>query len=247
MERLIDSIYDAQVKALENDPYIASKMREAELNDITISDTILGELSALGGPKPVPTTPVKQMSYPDLSSFLRMNPEWMDTAVEIQKNEDLSDRDLIEFMTSNFNGVGGDTKSATGKTPYLSTLGNVTGIDGSPLWKWGLDIDLKKGDPVKSPVSGKVLAVANNGGFGKQVKVRGADGNEYWFSHLDGYSVKVGDTINKGQVVGLGGNTGKTIALGGGDGSHLDLTVKDKNGNYIPPRQIKSLLDNILV
>lgn len=131
--------------------------------------------------------------------------------------------------------------NASASTPYLSTLGPITGLDGSSLWKWGLDIDLKKGQPVPALVGGQVIAVAPNGGFGNQVKVRAADGTEYWYSHLQNGSVKVGQTIQRGQIIGLGGNTGNTIAGPGGDGSHLDLTAKDKNGNYISPRAIAAL------
>lgn len=159
----------------------------------------------------------------------------------------LSDEEIMEDL--GFNSVGGDTKPATGgNTPYLKTLGAITGIDGSPLWKHGLDIDLKMGDPVKSPVSGTVLATRTSPkGFGKQVRVKGDDGNEYWFSHLDGFDVNAGARIKVGQVIGKGGNTGSVIPMGGGDGSHLDLTVKDKNGNYIPPREIKKMLDKVMV
>jgi murein DD-endopeptidase MepM/ murein hydrolase activator NlpD len=151
-----------------------------------------------------------------------------------------------------FSNVGADTQQGfigplkEGQTLYLKTLGPITGLDGSPLWRHGLDIDLKKGDPVRNAVTGKVLAVAPNGGFGLQVKVKGVDGREYWYSHLDGANVKVGQTIPAGSMLGRGGNSGKTIAMGGGDGSHLDLTVK-QNGKYMPPRQIKRLLDNIYV
>lgn len=160
---------------------------------------------------------------------------------------DLSDEEIMGIL--GFSSVGSDTKPATGgNTPYLKTLGAITGIDGSPLWKHGLDIDLKIGDPVKSPVSGTVIATRTSPkGFGKQVRVKGDDGNEYWFSHLDGFDVVAGAKIRAGQVVGRGGNTGSVIPMGGGDGSHLDLTVKDKNGNYIPPRKIKKMLDKVMV
>ncbi|MBT7928748.1 hypothetical protein HN682_02355, partial [Candidatus Peregrinibacteria bacterium] len=47
-------------------------------------------------------------------------------------------------------------------------LGNITAYGSTP-WKHGLDIDLKKGDPVPSPATGKVVFAGNNKGFGKQV------------------------------------------------------------------------------
>lgn len=136
-----------------------------------------------------------------------------------------------------FNRVGNTSAS----TPYLSKLGPITGLDGSSLWKWGLDIDLKMGQPVPALVGGQVIAVAPNGGFGNQVKIRAADGTEFWYSHLQNGTVKVGQTIQRGQIIGLGGNTGNTIPGPGGDGSHLDLTAKDPQGNYISPRTIAQL------
>jgi len=162
---------------------------------------------------------------------------------------DFTDDEIREVLSPDFPSVGGDTNPATGgNTPYLKTMGAITGIDGSPLWKHGLDIDLKIGDPVKSPISGTVIATKTSPkGFGKQVRVKGDDGNEYWFSHLDGFDVNAGAKIKVGQVLGRGGNTGSVIPMGGGDGSHLDLTVKDKNGKYIPPREIKKMLDKVMV
>lgn len=44
MKTLVEKMYSAQVNALKNDPYIASKKSEALKYGITIEDTILGEL-----------------------------------------------------------------------------------------------------------------------------------------------------------------------------------------------------------
>lgn len=126
---------------------------------------------------------------------------------------------------------------------YFANLGQVTGPNGSPLWKWGLDVDLKIGDPVPSPVSGEVIYVGKNGGFGNQVKVRDANGNEIWLSHLQGAKVKVGDKVGAGQVVGSGGNSGNTIPGKGGDGSHLDITIKKPKGGYFTAPEVQSYIN----
>ena len=144
------------------------------------------------------------------------------------------------FLESFNNDLSTSEKGLTGKGDVLA-LGNITGF-GSSLWKHGLDIDLKIGDPVPTPSSGEVIFTGNNGGFGKQVKIKTAKGNEVWLSHLDSINVKVGDRISKGQFIGKGGNTGKTIPLGGGDGSHLDLTVQRPDGSFFDPRDIANLL-----
>lgn len=151
--------------------------------------------------------------------------------------------DIINKYLQGFNSAG----NASASTPYLSTLGSITGLNGSPLWKHGLDIDLKIGQPVRNAVGGTVIAVAPNGGFGNQVKIRAADGTEYWYSHLQKGTVKVGQHVPKGAIIGLGGNSGNTIPGKGGDGSHLDLTAKDRNGNYIPPSKIAQLLKQTYV
>ena len=44
MQNLVKSLYDTQVKALNKDPYIASKRKEAAQNGVKPEDTILGEL-----------------------------------------------------------------------------------------------------------------------------------------------------------------------------------------------------------
>jgi murein DD-endopeptidase MepM/ murein hydrolase activator NlpD len=89
----------------------------------------------------------------------------------------------------------------------------------------GADIDLKKGDPVYTPVSGEVIFVGPNGGYGNQIKIRDDNGNEVWLAHLDSGTVQVGQRVSAGQLVGIGGNTGNVISGKGGDGSHLDIRV----------------------
>lgn len=161
--------------------------------------------------------------------------------IEEMQNDGLSEVDILHVLTDpgGFNEVGGDTYKATS---YLSNYGPITGKDGSEYWKWGLDVDLQKGDKVFSPVDGTVVKVGKNGNFGNQIQIKTSKGNLVWLSHLDGFTAKVGDQVKTGQVVGVGGNTGKTIALGGGDGSHLDITVKKPNGSYYTPQEIKRIL-----
>jgi murein DD-endopeptidase MepM/ murein hydrolase activator NlpD len=137
-----------------------------------------------------------------------------------------------------FNSAG----NALASKPYLSTLGPITGANGSSLWKYGLDVDLKVGDPVLSPVNGTVIYAGKNGGFGNQIKIRDEAGNEIWFSHLASGNVKVGQKVRAGQKIALGGNTGNTIAGPGGDGSHLDITMKNSKGQLLSAPAVQKYL-----
>jgi murein DD-endopeptidase MepM/ murein hydrolase activator NlpD len=157
-------------------------------------------------------------------------------SINIDNNQD----DPLGITSSPFNQVGNTSAS---KTSYLNNYGAITGEDGSPYWKWGLDVDLKKGDPVFSPVSGVVVQAGDKGdGFGNRVGIKTPQGNIVYLSHLDGVDVKVGQSTSTNQMIGKGGNSGKTIAVGGGDGSHLDITVKKPDGTYYTPQEIKSKL-----
>jgi len=140
-------------------------------------------------------------------------------------------------------GTGGGTSGGTGAVSLQMTTDYLNGLDpnwiantgtgqvmtGSP-WGYGLDIDGKIGDPVKSPVTGKVIRVESdkNGsktGFGNNVLIETEDGKIIQFSHLDSTSVTVGQDVDSSTVLGALGNTGYVIAGKGGDGSHLDITM----------------------
>lgn len=143
----------------------------------------------------------------------------------------------LDLSGLGFSKVGGDTYKATS---YLSNYGPITG-EGSKLWKWGLDVDLKKGDPVFSPAEGTVVFSGDSKGFGNRVGIKTAQGNIIYLSHNDALGVKVGDKVTKGQVVALGGNSGSTYSTNG-DGSHLDITVKRPDGKYYTPQEIRKIL-----
>ena len=83
----------------------------------------------------------------------------------------------------------------------------------------GIDIDLITGDEVMSMFDGVVRYVNTHAGHGKTVVVRHFNGLETVYTHLSRQSVKVNDTVQKGQVVGHGGATGNAR------GSHLHLEV----------------------
>jgi len=83
----------------------------------------------------------------------------------------------------------------------------------------GIDIDLITGDKVMSMFDGVVRYVNRRNGHGKTVVVRHFNGLETVYAHLSRQSVKVNDTVKKGQLIGLGGTTGNAR------GSHLHLEV----------------------
>lgn len=119
------------------------------------------------------------------------------------------------------------------------SVGYITGY-GSPLWKYGLDVQLK-GDnaPVRAPMAGTVEFTGNVDGFGNKVRLRLDDGRAIQMGHLSRINAKPGQRIAIGDVIGTQGNSGKTI---GKTGIHVDYTLYGQDGKPLPVAElIKSL------
>jgi len=101
-----------------------------------------------------------------------------------------------------------------------------------------LDIDGEIGDPIYTPISGKVVEAQSSGGWGTTVVVEDSGGNKWRFAHFDSANVSVGDEISAGTMLGTMGNTGHVIKGEGGDGSHLHMEVKNANGSLINPANL---------
>lgn len=125
-----------------------------------------------------------------------------------------------------------------------ATKGNITTQYGGSTkyenFHPGVDIAHGMGTQLPSYTSGKVTEVVSgkkqgDSGFGNYIIVTDNEGNKLRYSHLQNTYVRVGQQINKGQVLGTEGNSGQTYSLSGGTGAHLDLRVKDIYGKYINP------------
>jgi murein DD-endopeptidase MepM/ murein hydrolase activator NlpD len=92
----------------------------------------------------------------------------------------------------------------------------------------GLDFGVVVGTDVQSTISGKVAYAGwNDQGYGNLVIVDNGTYQTY-YAHLSEIPVSVGDTVQKGEVVGLSGNTGNST------GPHLHYEVR-KNYTAIDP------------
>ena len=84
----------------------------------------------------------------------------------------------------------------------------------------GIDIKLNRGDSIFVLFDGVVRVSMYHRGYGNCVIVRHYSGIETLYAHLQQRNVKVGDLINAGQLIGLGGNTGRST------GPHLHLETR---------------------
>ncbi|MCW8972726.1 MAG: M23 family metallopeptidase, partial [Gammaproteobacteria bacterium] len=92
----------------------------------------------------------------------------------------------------------------------------------------GLDIAAPTGTPVKAPTAGKVIETGNYFFNGNTVFIDHGEGLVTMFCHLDSIDVKVGQAVNRGDVVARVGATGRVT------GPHLHWTVSMNNTRVDP-------------
>jgi len=93
----------------------------------------------------------------------------------------------------------------------------------------GLDFAAPIGTPVRSVMAGEVIQADWEGAYGRQVKVRHADGTVTSYSHMSEFDVSVGDKVQAGSMVGRIGVTGNTT------GPHVHFEVLPGGGSPIDP------------
>ena len=96
-----------------------------------------------------------------------------------------------------------------GDHPITSYYGwRTSPITGARSFHDGVDVSMPVGTELYSLVNGKVRIAKADANGGKYIQVVSSDGKGHWCLHLSEYKVKVGDIVNKGQLIGLSGNTG---------------------------------------
>ena len=100
----------------------------------------------------------------------------------------------------------------------------------------GVDLGLCHGEDrtIVAAFKGTVVKVRNQGrrkGYGKYVILDHGNGLTTLYAHLASWQVNVGDTLQAGDTIGVGGNTGRSF------GAHLHFEMRF-NGNYIDPATI---------
>jgi murein DD-endopeptidase MepM/ murein hydrolase activator NlpD len=92
----------------------------------------------------------------------------------------------------------------------------------------GVDYRAPAGAPVVAVANGTVISAGLNGGAGRMVHLRHANGFETEYLHLSSIAVKNGGHVRQGDLIGRVGATGLATA------PHLDYRVK-RNGAFINP------------
>lgn len=136
--------------------------------------------------------------------------------------EELRQQDLLHVMRENRE-ILASTPSIWPTDGYLtSTFGRRASPFGTGTTDFhkGLDIANRPGTPVRAPAKGVVTFTGWDGGYGNCVVVNHGNNISTRYAHLQQIFTKVGQAVNRGDVIASVGSTGRST------GPHLHYEVR---------------------
>jgi murein DD-endopeptidase MepM/ murein hydrolase activator NlpD len=124
---------------------------------------------------------------------------------------------------------------------HLGKINNEFGFRRNPFggrsyeFHPGMDIDGERGEVVVAPANGVVIKAGWQGGYGNLIEIDHGNGLTTRYGHLSKINVSIGDTIQRGQLIGLIGSTGRST----GPHLHYELRLNDKsiNPRFLLPQE----------
>jgi murein DD-endopeptidase MepM/ murein hydrolase activator NlpD len=108
--------------------------------------------------------------------------------------------------------------------PLLNIMRTHTGVD------WGAPM----GTPIFASGNGEIESIGLEGGYGKYIRIRHANGYETAYGHMSAFArnLEEGSHVRQGQVIGYVGSTG----LSTGSHVHYEILI---NGRFVDPMKVK--------
>ena len=152
--------------------------------------------------------------------------------------------DLIQGALAG-NGLGTSLQPAMANTtPSIWPVkGHITSgygnrqdpFNGKGAFHPGIDLSAPYGSPVFATADGHVVSAEWEGGLGHCVKIsHGRNGFATIYGHLKEYFVRPGQSVRRGEVIGLVGSSGRTT------GKHLHYEVHLRRMNVNPYRYLRN-------
>ena len=111
--------------------------------------------------------------------------------------------------------------SLPGKGHVISRFGPRSG-----RMHTGTDIKMNKGDTIYAAFDGLVTRSKYYHGYGNMIVLDHGNQLETYYAHLSAYLIKYGDSVTKGQAIGLAGATGRATT------SHLHFEIRENQKPY---------------
>jgi len=132
------------------------------------------------------------------------------------------------------------TFGGKGNVPKSSNFGWRTHpISGKKTFHKGVDFHAKVGTPIYATGKGKVIYAGyhqnRNGthGYGNRIEVRYDNGYTATYNHLSDGNVRVGDTVEEGDLLGKTGGAKGQPGSGASTGAHLHMELYPNSDEHL--------------
>ena len=148
---------------------------------------------------------------------------------EIKAAEEKYKRELEALKQQQNNGSSGSAFTGTGTFIKPVNTGSITAG-----WRYSsgalhaaVDYGVPVGTPVYASAAGVVIKTANlNYSYGTYVVLQHTNGMQTWYAHGSSLKVSEGQTVSKGQLIMLSGNSGNS------HGAHLHFEMRTSPYSY---------------
>lgn len=152
-------------------------------------------------------------------------------AVNISKNISTKDGVIIYEIVNRYNPEIYFDKSFVyplNEIINVGAFGNIRKDNGITIQHLGVDLDAKEGTPVYAINSGRVVFAEELVVYGKTIVIDHGLGIYSLYLHLSEFKVVEEEAVNRGEIIGLSGNTGWST------GPHLHLSLKINKASVDP-------------
>jgi len=226
-----EKVLKNKVKTLSTDVYILSKRIDGLqeiLSDIEKMDSVVYQSLFDTGPSYRDDSKLNQMERINNTSTLDLVDYTHNRLNELEKSLTKEYYDILNIKELSI-----EKQDMLRCVPSIQPISNKDlsrtasgwGMRIHPIYKikkfhYGLDFAARKGTPVYATGNSKVFHINyNDKGFGKVIILDHGYGYKTLYAHLDVIHVKVGDKVNRGDVIGDVGSTGIST------GPHLHYEV----------------------
>jgi murein DD-endopeptidase MepM/ murein hydrolase activator NlpD len=171
---------------------------------------------------------VRAKDFP--TRHLKVDPKYVDPPADLLariEHETNETRAILSTVSPSRLWEGRFTRPVPGRV--VSGFGKRSVYNGEPRSAHsGVDLRAPTGTAIKAPAAGRVVLVRNLYFAGNAVIIDHGLGLYSYLAHLSKFSVREGELVAKGQIVGLSGQTGRV------SGPHLHWSMRLNNARIDP-------------